>query len=74
MTLFGFSLTGNLDVDDNQFPDLAVGSHSDSVFVFRYRYSYFLKNNIFSKHFYKFINKVSTNPFIHKSLHALFAV
>lgn len=35
--LFGYSLTGNLDVDDNQYPDLAVGSLSDSVFVFRAR-------------------------------------
>ncbi|KAM6923822.1 integrin alpha-6-like [Xenentodon cancila] len=35
--LFGYSLTGNLDVDDNQYPDLAVGSLSDSVFIFRAR-------------------------------------
>ncbi|CAG5989834.1 unnamed protein product [Menidia menidia] len=35
--LFGYSLTGNLDVDDNQYPDLAVGSLSDSVYVFRAR-------------------------------------
>ncbi|KAF7216298.1 integrin alpha-6 [Nothobranchius furzeri] len=32
---FGYSLSGNLDVDNNQYPDLAVGSLSDSVFVFR---------------------------------------
>ncbi|XP_063732116.1 integrin alpha-6-like isoform X2 [Eleginops maclovinus] len=37
VTLFGYSLSGNLDVDDNQYPDLAVGSLSDSVFVFRSR-------------------------------------
>ncbi|KAM3866988.1 integrin alpha-6-like [Diretmus argenteus] len=37
ITLFGYSLSGNLDVDDNQYPDLAVGSLSDSVFVFRAR-------------------------------------
>lgn len=36
MTLFGYSLSGNLDVDDNLYPDLAVGSLSDSVFVYRY--------------------------------------
>ncbi|XP_039871880.1 integrin alpha-6-like [Simochromis diagramma] len=35
--LFGYSLTGNLDVDDNQYPDLAVGSLSDSIFVYRAR-------------------------------------
>lgn len=36
VTLFGYSLSGNLDVDDNLYPDLAVGSLSDSVFVYRY--------------------------------------
>ncbi|KAM3612250.1 uncharacterized protein V6R79_005428 [Siganus canaliculatus] len=35
VTLFGYSLSGNLDVDNNQYPDLAVGSLSDTVFVFR---------------------------------------
>ncbi|KAI3351532.1 hypothetical protein L3Q82_020388 [Scortum barcoo] len=35
VSLFGYSLSGNLDVDNNQYPDLAVGSLSDSVFVFR---------------------------------------
>uniref|UniRef100_A0A8C3A5E6 Integrin alpha 6 n=1 Tax=Cyclopterus lumpus TaxID=8103 RepID=A0A8C3A5E6_CYCLU len=35
VTLFGYSLSGNLDMDNNQYPDLAVGSLSDSVFVFR---------------------------------------
>ncbi|XP_070692438.1 integrin alpha-6-like [Pempheris klunzingeri] len=35
--LFGYSLSGNLDVDNNQYPDLAVGSLSDSVFVYRAR-------------------------------------
>uniref|UniRef100_A0A3Q1BK90 Integrin alpha-2 domain-containing protein n=1 Tax=Amphiprion ocellaris TaxID=80972 RepID=A0A3Q1BK90_AMPOC len=33
VNLFGYSLAGNLDVDDNQYPDLAVGSLSDSVFI-----------------------------------------
>lgn len=36
VTLFGYSLSGNLDVDDNLYPDLAVGCLSDSVFVYRY--------------------------------------
>lgn len=35
ITLFGYSLAGNLDIDDNQYPDLAVGSLSDMVFVYR---------------------------------------
>ncbi|XP_041659275.1 integrin alpha-6-like [Cheilinus undulatus] len=33
--LFGYSLVGNMDLDKNSYPDLAVGSLSDSVFVFR---------------------------------------
>ncbi|RVE67553.1 hypothetical protein OJAV_G00103840 [Oryzias javanicus] len=37
VNLFGYSLSCNMDVDDNQYPDLAVGSLSDSVFVFRAR-------------------------------------
>lgn len=34
--LFGYSLAGNMDLDQNSYPDLAVGSLSDSVFIFRY--------------------------------------
>ncbi|CAL8281416.1 unnamed protein product [Lota lota] len=34
---FGYSLAGNMDLDQNSYPDLAVGSLSDSVFVFRAR-------------------------------------
>uniref|UniRef100_A0A3P8XPV7 Integrin alpha-2 domain-containing protein n=1 Tax=Esox lucius TaxID=8010 RepID=A0A3P8XPV7_ESOLU len=30
--LFGYSLAGNMDLDMNSYPDLAVGSLSDSVF------------------------------------------
>lgn len=33
--LFGYSLAGNMDLDTNSYPDLAVGSLSDAVFVFR---------------------------------------
>ncbi|XP_041848490.1 integrin alpha-6b [Melanotaenia boesemani] len=33
--LFGYSLAGNMDLDMNSYPDLAVGSLSDSVFVYR---------------------------------------
>ncbi|TRY82544.1 hypothetical protein DNTS_005855, partial [Danionella cerebrum] len=35
--LFGYSLAGNMDLDNNYYPDLAVGSLSDSVFVYRAR-------------------------------------
>ncbi|XP_042353466.1 integrin alpha-6-like [Plectropomus leopardus] len=34
---FGYSLAGNMDLDKNSYPDLAVGSLSDSVFVFKSR-------------------------------------
>ncbi|XP_078145154.1 integrin alpha-6-like [Centroberyx gerrardi] len=46
VTLFGYSLSGNLDVDDNQYPDLAVGSLSDSVFVYRARPVISVSNNL----------------------------
>ncbi|XP_072512715.1 integrin alpha-6b isoform X2 [Salminus brasiliensis] len=35
--LFGYSLAGNMDLDNNQYPDLAIGSLSDTVAVFRAR-------------------------------------
>uniref|UniRef100_A0A4W6EX59 Integrin, alpha 6b n=1 Tax=Lates calcarifer TaxID=8187 RepID=A0A4W6EX59_LATCA len=35
LKLFGYSLAGNMDLDKNSYPDLAVGSLSDSVFVTR---------------------------------------
>uniref|UniRef100_A0A4W5RJM7 Integrin, alpha 6b n=1 Tax=Hucho hucho TaxID=62062 RepID=A0A4W5RJM7_9TELE len=35
--LFGYSLAGNMDLDRNSYPDLAVGSLSDSVFIYRAR-------------------------------------
>ncbi|XP_041440306.1 integrin alpha-7 isoform X1 [Xenopus laevis] len=34
---FGYSLSGGLDVDGNSYPDLLVGSLSDSVVLFRSR-------------------------------------
>uniref|UniRef100_A0A668ULN4 Integrin, alpha 6b n=1 Tax=Oreochromis aureus TaxID=47969 RepID=A0A668ULN4_OREAU len=37
MKLFGYSLAGNMDLDYNSYPDLAVGSLSDSVFVYKAR-------------------------------------
>lgn len=35
--MFGYSLAGNMDLDENSYPDLAVGSLSDSVFIYRSR-------------------------------------
>lgn len=34
---FGYSIAGNMDLDRNSYPDIAVGSLSDSVTVFRSR-------------------------------------
>lgn len=33
--MFGYSLASNMDLDKNSYPDLAVGSLSDAVFVYR---------------------------------------
>lgn len=33
--LFGYSISGGLDIDNNQYPDIAVGSLNDSVVLFR---------------------------------------
>uniref|UniRef100_A0AAQ5ZCT6 Integrin alpha-2 domain-containing protein n=1 Tax=Amphiprion ocellaris TaxID=80972 RepID=A0AAQ5ZCT6_AMPOC len=34
---FGYSLAGNMDLDGNSYPDLAVGSLSDTAFIYRAR-------------------------------------
>ncbi|XP_060754943.1 integrin alpha-6b isoform X2 [Neoarius graeffei] len=34
---FGYSLAGNMDLDNNQYPDLAIGSLSNTVVVYRAR-------------------------------------
>ncbi|KAL7843017.1 hypothetical protein AOLI_G00245290 [Acnodon oligacanthus] len=35
--LFGYSISGGLDIDGNRYPDLAVGSLSDQVVLYRSR-------------------------------------
>ncbi|KAF7668769.1 hypothetical protein LDENG_00284060 [Lucifuga dentata] len=35
--LFGYSLAGNMDLDSNFYPDLAVGSLSDTALIYRAR-------------------------------------
>ncbi|XP_077413012.1 integrin alpha-6-like isoform X2 [Vanacampus margaritifer] len=37
VTMFGYSLAGNMDLDKNSYPDLAIGSLSDAIFVYRAR-------------------------------------
>uniref|UniRef100_A0A7N6A9Y5 Integrin alpha-2 domain-containing protein n=1 Tax=Anabas testudineus TaxID=64144 RepID=A0A7N6A9Y5_ANATE len=37
LQLFGYSLAGNMDLDSNSYPDLAVGSLSDTVLIYRAR-------------------------------------
>uniref|UniRef100_A0A803T1Z8 Integrin subunit alpha 6 n=1 Tax=Anolis carolinensis TaxID=28377 RepID=A0A803T1Z8_ANOCA len=37
IAFFGYSITGNMDLDKNSYPDIAVGSLSDSVSLYRSR-------------------------------------
>uniref|UniRef100_A0A8C6W053 Integrin subunit alpha 6 n=1 Tax=Nothobranchius furzeri TaxID=105023 RepID=A0A8C6W053_NOTFU len=37
LKLFGYSLAGNMDLDGNSYPDLAVGSLSDAFYILRAR-------------------------------------
>uniref|UniRef100_A0A4W3IMK0 Integrin alpha-6-like n=1 Tax=Callorhinchus milii TaxID=7868 RepID=A0A4W3IMK0_CALMI len=34
---FGYSLAGGMDLDENNYPDIAIGSLGDSVFIYRAR-------------------------------------
>ncbi|KAK3543748.1 hypothetical protein QTP70_027161 [Hemibagrus guttatus] len=46
ISMFGYSLAGNMDLDYNSYPDLAVGSLSDAVFVYRAKAVINLKKEI----------------------------
>ncbi|XP_038576430.1 LOW QUALITY PROTEIN: integrin alpha-6 [Micropterus salmoides] len=37
LQLFGYSLAGNMDLDSNSYPDVAVGSLSDTALIYRAR-------------------------------------
>ncbi|XP_028291251.1 integrin alpha-6 isoform X2 [Gouania willdenowi] len=43
---FGYSLAGNMDVDGNSYPDLSVGSLSDTAFIYRARPVVRIRRNI----------------------------
>uniref|UniRef100_A0A8C3UCY8 Integrin subunit alpha 6 n=1 Tax=Catharus ustulatus TaxID=91951 RepID=A0A8C3UCY8_CATUS len=43
---FGYSIAGNMDLDKNSYPDVAVGSLSDSVNVYRSRPVISIQRNI----------------------------
>ncbi|XP_072903316.1 integrin alpha-6-like isoform X1 [Hemitrygon akajei] len=43
---FGYSLAGNMDLDGNGYPDVAVGSLSDAVFMYRARPVITIEKNI----------------------------
>lgn len=45
---FGYSISGGLDIDNNEYPDLAVGSLNDSVVLFRWEMIH-LKTQIVSE-------------------------
>uniref|UniRef100_A0A3P9NBI9 Integrin subunit alpha 6 n=1 Tax=Poecilia reticulata TaxID=8081 RepID=A0A3P9NBI9_POERE len=43
---FGYSLAGNMDLDGNSYPDLAVGSLSDAAFIYRARPVVNIRTNV----------------------------
>ncbi|XP_027878838.1 integrin alpha-6 isoform X1 [Xiphophorus couchianus] len=43
---FGYSLAGNMDLDGNSYPDLAVGSLSDAALIYRARPIVNIRKNI----------------------------
>ncbi|KAM4560818.1 integrin alpha-6 [Fundulus diaphanus] len=43
---FGYSLAGNMDLDGNSYPDLAVGSLSDAALIYRARTVVNIRKNV----------------------------
>lgn len=58
---FGYSLAGNMDLDNNQYPDLAIGSLSNTVVVYRSELGLFSHN--------KNLEKISWNIGLHLNDH-----
>lgn len=46
LRFFGYSLAGNMDVDGNSYPDLAVGSLSDAALIYRARPVVNIRKNV----------------------------
>ncbi|XP_070694793.1 integrin alpha-6 [Pempheris klunzingeri] len=46
MRLFGYSLAGNMDLDSNSYPDVAVGSLSDTALIYRARPVIGIRRNV----------------------------
>ncbi|KAJ3657596.1 hypothetical protein Zmor_009384 [Zophobas morio] len=60
LTTFGFSITGGLDLDGNQYPDMAVGAYlSNKAFFFRSRPVIKVEASV--KFLTKTVNIVNTN-------------
>uniref|UniRef100_A0A673YFU8 Integrin subunit alpha 6 n=1 Tax=Salmo trutta TaxID=8032 RepID=A0A673YFU8_SALTR len=57
--LFGYSLAGNMDLDKNSYPDIAIGSLSDTVLVYRARPIISIKKDICF-----LLTQLNYNPFV----------
>uniref|UniRef100_A0A6Q2Y4G2 Integrin alpha-2 domain-containing protein n=1 Tax=Esox lucius TaxID=8010 RepID=A0A6Q2Y4G2_ESOLU len=60
--LFGYSLAGNMDLDKNSYPDIAIGSLSDVVLVYRAKPIINVNGNTFKSCFTYKANPASYSP------------